>query len=89
MANASGKFGWGAVAIAVVLLALLGGALWFAVYGWSSAGGAPIPTAGYVAMALGIVFSLVVCCGLMALVFYSSRHGYDDQVQQPDDRERH
>ncbi len=89
MANASGKFGWGAVAIAVVLLALLGGALWFAVYGWSSTGGAPIPTAGYVAMALGIVFSLVIGCGLMALVFYSSRHGYDEQVQQPDDRERH
>ena len=29
-------------------------------------------------MWLGIVFSLVVGCGLMALVFYSSRHGYDD-----------
>jgi len=24
------------------------------------------------------VFSLVVGCGLMALVFYSSRRGYDD-----------
>lgn len=31
-------------------------------------------------MWLGIVFSLVVGCGLMALVFYSSRHGYDDAV---------
>ena len=29
-------------------------------------------------MGLGIVFSLIVGCGLMALVFYSSRHGYDD-----------
>jgi hypothetical protein len=78
MANASSKIGvWGTVAIAVPLVALLGGALWFAVSGWSSAGGAPIPTAGYVAMTLGIVFSLVVGCGLMALVFYSSRHGYD------------
>ena len=28
-------------------------------------------------MALGVVFSLVVGCGLMALVFYSSRSGYD------------
>jgi hypothetical protein len=25
------------------------------------------------------VLSLVVGCGLMALLFYSSRHGYDEQ----------
>jgi hypothetical protein len=31
-----------------------------------------------VAIAGGVVFSLVVGGGLMALVFYSSRHGYDD-----------
>jgi hypothetical protein len=28
-------------------------------------------------MWLGIVFSLLIGCGLMALLFYSSRHGYD------------
>ena len=33
---------------------------------------------GYVAMILGIIFSLLVGCGLMALVFYSSRRGYDE-----------
>jgi hypothetical protein len=33
---------------------------------------------GYVAMTLGIIFSLVVGCGLMALMSYSSRHGYDE-----------
>ena len=27
--------------------------------------------------AMLIVFSLLVGCGLMALLFYSSRHGYD------------
>jgi hypothetical protein len=31
-------------------------------------------------MAGGVAFSLLVGCGLMALVFYSSRYGYDDQV---------
>ena len=36
-----------------------------------------MPTTFYVAMALGVVFSLVIGCGLMALLFYSSRHGYD------------
>ena len=33
---------------------------------------------GYAAMILGIVFSLLVGCGLMGLLFYSSRHGYDE-----------
>jgi hypothetical protein len=37
-----------------------------------------MPPAGYIAMTLGIVFSVVIGCGLMALVFYSSRHGYDE-----------
>ena len=40
-----------------------------------------MPAAGYVAMTLGIVFSLVVGCGLMALLFYSSRHGYDEPLK--------
>jgi hypothetical protein len=31
-----------------------------------------------VAIAGGVVISILVGGGLMALVFYSSRHGYDD-----------
>lgn len=64
--------------IMVPLVALLIAAFWFAIHEWSAIEGPPIPTTGYVAMGLGIVFSLIVGCGLMALVFYSSRHGYDD-----------
>jgi len=43
---------------------------------------------GYVALRLGIVFSMVVGCGLMALVFYSSRRGYDlpPHFDVPDER---
>jgi fatty acid desaturase len=90
MANSNSTFSrWGTIVIVVFLLAALAAAGWFAVYGWSSASGAPMPTAGYVAMILGIVFSLVIGCGLMALVFYSSRHGYDEQAQQRDDLEPH
>jgi hypothetical protein len=37
-----------------------------------------VPTAGFVALTLGVLFSLVVGVGLMALVFYSSRKGYDE-----------
>jgi len=64
--------------ILVPLVALLAGSVWFAVYSWTAIEGPPIPPEGQFAMALGIVFSLIVGCGLMALVFYSSRHGYDD-----------
>jgi zona occludens toxin (predicted ATPase) len=63
--------------ILVPLLALLVATVWFAIYSWNAIEGPPIPTGGYVAMWLGIVFSLIIGCGLMALVFYSSRHGYD------------
>jgi hypothetical protein len=41
-------------------------------------GDAAVPTSGYVAMALGVIFSLVVGFGLMALIFYSSRKGYGE-----------
>jgi hypothetical protein len=66
--------------VIVPLVALLAASVWFALYAWTTIEGPPIPVEGYVAMWLGIVFSLVVGCGLMALVFYSSRHGYDDAV---------
>ena len=59
------------------LVALLVAALWIAAYSWNAIEGPPVPASGYVAMWLGIVFSLFVGCGLMALLFYSSRHGYD------------
>ena len=67
--------------IIVPLVALLAATLWFAVYSWNAIEGPPIPTTGYVAMGLGIVFSLLIGCGLMVLVFYSSRHGYDTPPQ--------
>ena len=63
--------------IIVPLVVLLAFAVWFAMYAWNAIDGPPIPTGGYIAMGLGIVFSLLVGCGLMALLFYSSRHGYD------------
>ena len=64
--------------LVIPLLALLGAALWFAGAAWQRMGGEPIPFYGYVAIAGGVIFSLLVGGGLMALVFYSSRHGYDE-----------
>jgi hypothetical protein len=45
-----------------------------------------IPAWGWVAIILGGGLSLLVGFGLMALMFYSSRHGYDEPGR-PVDRE--
>jgi hypothetical protein len=33
---------------------------------------------GWIALGLGVFFSVLIGCGLMALMFYSSRRGYDE-----------
>ncbi|HVQ81671.1 MAG: hypothetical protein WA756_07520 [Pseudolabrys sp.] len=70
--------------VAVPLLALLALSVWFAAAAWTHLGGEPIPLYGYFAIVGGVLFSLLVGGGLMALVFYSSRHGYDDDVHHFD-----
>jgi hypothetical protein len=61
------------------LFILLAIALWFAGSSWVHlSDGEPIPLWGWLAIAGGVVFSLLIGGGLMALAFYSSRHGYDE-----------
>ena len=72
----------GTVVLVVVLLGLLIAAILFAVRSFTSLEGPPMPEVGYVAMAIGVVFSLLVGITLMTLVFYSSRHGYDEQASE-------
>jgi hypothetical protein len=69
------------------LFALLLAAFWFAGTGWARLGGQEVPVFGYVALIGGVLVSLLVGGGLMTLVFYSSRHGYDDL--SGGDSERH
>jgi len=78
----------GRVVLFCVLFAILIAAGWYAASAWSRASGTPMPAAGYVAMILGVVFSLVVGCGLMALLFYSNRHGYDEPHRREQDRQQ-
>ncbi len=78
----------GTIALVAALFAILAAAGWFAARAWISVEVPPMPTTGYVAMALGIVFSLAIGCGLMALLFYSSRHGYDEPWRADDDHGR-
>jgi hypothetical protein len=45
---------------------------------WGSVGASEISFAGWAAMVFGVVMTLAVGIGLMALVFISSRRGYDE-----------
>lgn len=70
------------VLIIAALLALLGATMIFAYVGLVPHEGAPaLGVHGWTAMIIGAVFSIVVGGGLMALLFYSSRHGYDEPPQ--------
>jgi hypothetical protein len=66
---------WTILAVLVLLLVATGFIVYF---GWTLASNANVTASGYIAMALGVIFSLIFGCGLMALLFYSSRHGYDE-----------
>ncbi len=65
------------ILLIVFLLALLAGVGYFA-YSAMTVPGEAMPAQGYIALALGAVFSLIVGVGLMALLFFSSRRGYDE-----------
>lgn len=74
--------------VGVPLVAILAASGWYAAKAWISVSGPPMPAVGYIAMALGVFFSVVVGCGLMALLFYSNRHGYDDPSAERDENDR-
>jgi hypothetical protein len=75
----------GAWVLITVLLVFLGSAIWLAFEGWNLHGDVPMSGHAWAAMVLGITFSLALGVGLMALVFYSSRKGYDRPAQHETD----
>jgi hypothetical protein len=77
-APAPARLGAGSWIIITVLLSLLVAAGFVVYLGWTLGDGVEVSTAGYLAMALGVLFSLAVGFGLMTLIFYSSRSGYDE-----------
>lgn len=64
-----------------ITLVVLGGflvvSIVYAVNAWSDLAGTSMSGMGWLFLILGIVFTIGVGGGLMALVFYSSRHDYD------------
>jgi hypothetical protein len=75
----------GTILVLAVLLGLLAAAGWFAFTGINAPGEA-MPSEGYWALALGALSAVVVGIGLMTLVFYSSRRGYDEPPHFHEDR---
>lgn len=78
MENPRNSIGWWAVVTVLPSLLVAAGVIGY--LGWTISD-ADVPVSGYVAMALGVIFSLVVGIGLMALVFYSNRAGYDKPAE--------
>jgi TRAP-type C4-dicarboxylate transport system permease small subunit len=68
------------ILLAVVLFGLLGVSGKYMIDTWRQST-AIMSIHGYIALSLGVFFSLLIGCGLMALLFYSSRRGYDEQPE--------
>ncbi len=66
---------FGLAAVGIVSVAAL---LALGVYTWQSLGAVEMSASGYVALVLGVLGTLALGGGLMTLLFYSHRHGYDD-----------
>ncbi len=67
----SGLIAASLIAAAAVVIGLM-------VQAWTNIGPVDIPLSGMLALVAGVILALVVGCGLMALLFYSSRSGHDD-----------
>jgi len=62
------------------LLMLFGITVIWAIWGWQQTAGVEMSWHGYAALLLGVVCTAAVGFGLMALMFYSSRRGFDEKV---------
>ena len=71
----NGKSTWIAVAAAVAVVVLLIVAV---ARFWTGLGDSGMSAGGWVALVLGVLATLALGIGLMALVFISSRRGFDD-----------
>ncbi|HEY3637716.1 MAG TPA: hypothetical protein VGK90_06155 [Rhizomicrobium sp.] len=74
--NSTRLTGWGWFTL-IVLFVLLAVAIWYCIHAWGEVGGSGISPAGWVFLTLGVVVTILVGGGLMALLFYSSREGKD------------
>ena len=67
--------GWLAAVIAGAVVLVIS---FFIAAQWTGIGDSEISGAGWLTMGLGVIVTLALGIGLMALVFISSRRGYDE-----------
>jgi hypothetical protein len=75
--DASRRLGIGGWFAIVVMVGFLIWSAWYAVHAWNALGNIGISPIGWVFIVVGILFTVGLGAGLMALVFYSSRHDMD------------
>ena len=63
----------------VVALVAVGAVVAIVASLWTQAGDVEMSAGGWVALVLGVLVALLLGIGLMALVFISSRRGYDER----------
>lgn len=68
----------GQMAILAALIFILIATVIWAVSVWNAGSEVEMSKHGWIALGLGTFFSLLIGCGLMALMFYSNRSGHDD-----------
>lgn len=73
------------ILLAVSLFGLLGFCLWGVWQIWFAVEDVEISIHGFIALAAGSVFTLLLGGGLMWLAFYSAKHGYDEREIDPED----
>lgn len=74
-------------AIGIAAIALIGACLG-SVYVWEKMGQVELGLHGWVALIAGAFGTIVLGCGLMALSFYSSRSGHDEDAWTDPEKHR-
>jgi hypothetical protein len=67
------SFKLAAAVLVVCLIAIL-------VYGWFTLRGSALSSVAVIALAGGVLLTLMLGIGLMSLLFYSHNEGYDDEA---------
>jgi cytoskeletal protein RodZ len=73
-ASRLGPAGWITL---IVLAGFLAVSIWYAARVWNAMSGVHMSGFGWTFLVLGVVVTFALGAGLMALVFYSSRHDMD------------
>ena len=76
------------ILVIVSLLTLFGVTVAWAIWGWEQTASTGMGFHGWLAMILGIVITSLVGFGLLGLMFYSSRHGYNEGVNDLSDKHK-